>query len=53
LSWRGLCGGCYRRIYNDANDDLHYHRGPVFEHWRRAMVACVGGVLLDDTESKP
>lgn len=31
-----------------ANDDLHYHRGPTFEKWRRAMAACVGGQLLDD-----
>jgi hypothetical protein len=24
------------------------HSGPGFERWRRAMAACVGGVLLDD-----
>jgi hypothetical protein len=30
---------------------MHYHRGPYFERWRRAMAACVGGVLLEDLEA--
>jgi hypothetical protein len=27
---------------------MHYHTGPYFKHWRRAMAASVGGVLVDD-----
>ena len=27
---------------------LHTHDGPWFDHWRRAMAASVGGVLIDD-----
>jgi hypothetical protein len=27
---------------------MHYHRGHYFKHWRRAMAASVGGVLVDD-----
>lgn len=29
-------------------DDLHYHRGPWFEHWRRQMALSVGALLVDD-----
>lgn len=36
---------------NAALDDLHFHRGPVFERWRRAMALSVGGVLVDDLEA--
>lgn len=49
ISWGGLCGTCGPRKHVEAVDELHYHSGPAFESWRRAMVACVGGVLLDDT----
>jgi hypothetical protein len=48
ISWGGYCGDCGVAIRDKANDDLHYHRGPVFAKWRARMAACVGGVLLDD-----
>jgi hypothetical protein len=48
LSWRGYCGECGPAIREQANDDMHYHRGAYFKHWRRAMAASVGGVLVDD-----
>ena len=48
ISWAGYCIRCGVAVRDKANDDLHYHRGPVFDKWRRAMVACVGGVLVDD-----
>jgi len=35
-------------IRDRANDDMHYHRGPYFLLWRRAMASSVGGVLVDD-----
>lgn len=49
ISWGGLCGSCGPKVFHKACDDMHFHAGPTFEVWRRAMVACVGGVLLDDT----
>jgi len=48
ISWRGKCGVCGPAVFNAANDDLHYHRGPTFALWRRRMAECVGGLLLDD-----
>lgn len=48
LSKRGLCETCRHALHVQANDDLHYHRGPVFHRWRAAMAASVGAVLLDD-----
>lgn len=48
ISWEGYCIACGIFVRDKANDDLHYHRGPTFEKWRRAMAACVGGQLLDD-----
>lgn len=48
LSKRGYCRECGPAIRNQQNDDLHYHRGPYFRQWRRAMAASVGGVLVDD-----
>lgn len=48
LSARGKCSRCgLGRVAVNATQ-LHEHSGPYFEHWRRAMVACVGGVLVDD-----
>jgi hypothetical protein len=51
ISWEGYCGECGPMIRDQANDDLHYHRGPVFMKWRRAMAATVGGILLDDLQA--
>ena len=48
LSWTGLCGACGPAVFEQHNDQLHTHSGPWFTHWRRAMAASVGGVLLDD-----
>jgi len=48
ISWRGKCGECGPAIHEANNDDLHYHRGPYFMHWRRATAASVGAVLVDD-----
>ena len=48
LSKRGYCITCGKTIHNQQTDELHYHRGPYFKQWRRAMAASVGGVLVDD-----
>jgi hypothetical protein len=31
---------------------LAEHKGPALDRWRRGMVACAGGVLLDE-QAKP
>lgn len=51
ISWRGKCGDCGPMLAVQAYDDLHYHRGPVFEHWRRRCALSVGAVLVDDLEA--
>ena len=51
ISWAGYCIACGIFVRDQANDDLHYHRGPTFEKWRRAMAACVGAQLMDDGEA--
>jgi hypothetical protein len=48
LSKRGFCSICGPKLQNERVDDLHYHRGPHFKKWRRAMAASVGAVLVDD-----
>lgn len=48
LSNRGYCSVCGPAIREKANDDMHYHRGDYFQHWRRAHAAAVGAVLVDD-----
>jgi hypothetical protein len=52
ISWRGYCGKCGPARAHAAADDLHYHRGPKFERWRAQLAASVGGVLLDELETK-
>jgi hypothetical protein len=53
LSWQRLCVECgdERRAENVVQ--LNAHSGPWFDHWRRAMAASVGGVLLDDSPQRP
>jgi hypothetical protein len=53
ISWRGKCGACGPRLAIEAADDLHFHRGPVFNLWRQRIAASVGAVILDDVTTKP
>jgi hypothetical protein len=48
-----LCVDCgeARRRANFVG--LRTKSGPEFVHWRRSLAACVGGVLLDDVNTKP
>ena len=48
ISWRGKCGDCGKRLFVSEVDQLRYHVGPEFLHWRRRMAEVVGGVLVDD-----
>jgi len=50
ISWEGYCIQHGVEARDRANDELHFHHGPTFEKWRRAMAACVGGVLIEDAE---
>ena len=50
LSWTGLCGTCGPLLSEQANKDLHYHQGPVFDRWRERMAASVGARLIDETD---
>ena len=52
LSWRGLCSECGPELVRVNGDALHRKTGPEFRRWRRAMAACVGGVLLDDARTE-
>lgn len=51
MSWSRLCGDCGKERLRENVIGIHTHSGPAFERWRRAMVACVGGVLVDDLEA--
>ena len=48
ISWRGKCGDCGKAVYDNAVDQIHYHAGPEFLHWRRKVAESVGAVLVDD-----
>ena len=50
ISWEGYCIRHGVEARDRANDEMHYHHGPTFEKWRRAMAACVGGLLAEDVE---
>ncbi len=51
LSHTRLCGPCAKRILLDNIDGLHEHKGEPMQRWRRGMVACAGGILMDDLEA--
>jgi hypothetical protein len=48
ISWNGLCQADAIAAVAENVIGLVEHRGPALERWRRGMVACAGGVLLDD-----
>lgn len=50
LSWTRLCGDCAERILTENIVGLATHSGEPLQRWRRGMVACAGGVLLDDVQ---
>ena len=47
ISWKGLCTPCAVAAVTSNVDDLYNHKGDGLLRWRRGMVACAGGVLLD------
>jgi hypothetical protein len=48
LSWTGYCADCGQDANRANFDGLTQKRGPAWQRWRRAMAACVGGVLPED-----
>lgn len=50
MSARGKCDGCGAAHFRENYRQLHAHAGPWFEHWRRAVAASVGAVLIDELE---
>lgn len=48
MSWTGLCNSCAKERVAENLDGLMGMGGPALKRWRRAVVASVGGVLLDD-----
>ncbi len=48
LSYNALCVHCRESRFTENVDSLKAHSGPWFNHWRRAMAASVGAVLVDD-----
>jgi hypothetical protein len=43
-----LCLDCAHELLEENIVGIATKSGPAFRRWRRAMAACVGGVLLDD-----
>ncbi len=50
ISQTGLCGEHARERLLDNIEQMHHRSGPNFQRWRRAMAACVGGVLAEDLD---
>ena len=48
LSHTRLCGECAGMKLRENIDGLHTMSGEALLRWRRGMVACAGGVLLDE-----
>ena len=42
------CEDCGRGRSRDNLVQLHFHRGPYFDHWRRRCIAALGAVLPDE-----
>lgn len=53
ISWSGKCAEHGVEALTENIVQMHARRGPNFDRWRRAMAACVGGVLIDDANARP
>ena len=52
MSRRRLCAECGEERLRENIDGIHFHRGPAFTRWRRALAASVGAVLLDEEQGR-
>lgn len=52
LSHIRLCEDCGTLNLAENVLGIHLKTGEPWRRWRRAMAACVGGVLLDETAGK-
>lgn len=50
ISHGGYCSEHGKPVFHANTDGLHYHEGPWFEKWRRAVAASVGAVIPDETD---
>jgi hypothetical protein len=48
FSRRGKCEECGEGRMIENRRQLRAHDGPWFVHWRRAVAAAVGAILLDE-----
>lgn len=53
LSHTRLCADCGKRIKLDVINQLHYHEGPWFNHWRVRIAASVGAVIPERLDTTP
>lgn len=51
LSARYLCADCGEGALLNNRRHLREHEGHWFQHWRRRVVAAVGGVLVDELDT--
>jgi hypothetical protein len=51
LSARYRCAGCGEGNAIANRRHLMAHGGPFFDHWRRAVAASVGAILVSELES--
>jgi hypothetical protein len=47
ISWSGLCIDCAKARVGENVEGLMLMRGEPLQRWRRGMIACAGGVMLD------
>ncbi len=48
LSARYKCKDCGDGNHIAEVHQMRAHNGPYWQHWRKRMAACVGGVLVDE-----
>jgi hypothetical protein len=45
-----LCETHSRERLLDNIEQMHARSGPNFQKWRRGMILCAGGTILDDNQ---
>lgn len=48
ITWGGYCIDCGLAMERENVEQMVTRSGPQWAKWRRAMAACVGGVLAED-----
>lgn len=50
ITWGGYCIDCGIAVERENVMQMVSRSGPNWSKWRRAMAACVGGVLAEDVK---